>query len=122
MGYESLCTKGVALNLKKIQPDSLTKGVLTNALSPHPYLFWFSVGAPTMTKAMSQDTSGPLVFIVSFYVFLIGSKIMLAIFVGKSKSYLSSNAYLYTMRFLGLLLCVLAIILFRDGLKLLGVL
>ncbi len=122
MGYKSLCTKGVELNLKEVKPKSLTKGVLVNVLSPHPYLFWFSVGAPTMTKAMGQNIIAPIAFISSFYAFLVGSKILLAILVGKSKSFLEGNMYIYIMRFLGLVLCVLALVLFKDGLKLLKIL
>jgi threonine/homoserine/homoserine lactone efflux protein len=121
MGYESICTKGVELNFQKTKPKSLTKGILVNFLSPHPYLFWLSVGAPTMTKAMNQSIISTLAFIFSFWGLLVGSKILLAIMVGKSKSFLVGNAYIYTMRILGLVLCVLAFVLFRDGLKLLGV-
>jgi len=121
LGYGNICTKGIDLTIQNNAPKSLTKGVLANALSPHPYLFWFSVGAPTMTKAMSQNISVPLAFIISFYVFLVGSKIVLAILVGKSKSFLIGNAYKNIMRFLGLILCILAIVLFRDGIKLLGI-
>jgi threonine/homoserine/homoserine lactone efflux protein len=121
MGYESIRTKGVELNLQETKPKSLTKGILANALSPHPYLFWFSVGAPTMIKAMRQNIIAPLAFIGSFYALLVGSKILLAILVGKSKSFLGGNVYIYTMRVLGLILCVLAFALFRDGLKLLGI-
>jgi len=121
LGYQSIRTKGVEINLQEIKPKSLTKGVIANALSPHPYLFWFSVGAPTMTKAMLQDIRAPLAFIISFYAFLVGSKIVLAILIGKSKFLLRGNAYILTMRFLGLALCALAIVLFRDGLKLLAI-
>ncbi len=121
MGYESLRAKGFEVNAQEKKPKSLTKGVLANALSPHPYLFWFGVGAPTMTKAISQSISASLAFIMSFYVFLVGSKIVLALLTGKSKSFLKGNIYIYTMRFLGLVLCLLAIVLFRDGLKLLEV-
>jgi threonine/homoserine/homoserine lactone efflux protein len=121
MGYKSLLTKGVEINFEEIKPKSLSKGVLANILSPHPYLFWFSVGAPTVTKAMAQNISSPLAFIISFYLFLVGSKIVLAIMVGKSKSLLTGKAYVFTMRFLGLVLVVLAVFLFRDGLKLIGI-
>lgn len=121
MGYESIRTKGIALNFQETKPRSLTKGILANALNPHPYLFWFSVGAPTMIKATRQNIIAPLAFIASFYALLVGSKILLAILVGKSKSFLVGNVYIYTMRFLGLVLCVLAFALFRDGLKLLGI-
>jgi threonine/homoserine/homoserine lactone efflux protein len=121
MGCESIRTKGIELNLQETKPKSLTKGILANALNPHPYLFWFSVGAPIMTKAMRQDIIAPLAFISCFYVFLVGSKILTALLVGRSKSFLRGNVYIYTMRFLGLVLCILAVALFRDGLKLLGI-
>ncbi len=121
MSYESIRTKGVELNLRKVEPRSLIKGVLANALSPNPYLFWFTVGAPIMAKAISLNISAFLVFIISFYTFLVGSKIVLAILIGKSKSFLCGNVYIYTMRFLGLVLGVLAIALFYNGIELLGI-
>jgi threonine/homoserine/homoserine lactone efflux protein len=121
MGYESIRTRGIKLRIREAEPRSLTKGVLVNALNPHPYVFWFSVGAPIMTKAMSLNISALFVFIGSFYASLVGSKILLALVVGKSRSFLSGTVYLYTMRFLGFLLGVLAVALFYDGLKLLGI-
>jgi threonine/homoserine/homoserine lactone efflux protein len=122
IGYESISTERVELNLVEKKSKSLIKGALTNALSPHPYLFWFSVGAPTMTKAMTLSFAAPAAFIIGFYSFLIGSKVFLAILVGKSKSFLSGTTYIFTMRFLGFTLCSLAIFLFYDGLRLLKLL
>lgn len=121
MGYQCIRTQGVE-NLKELQVKSIAKGVLANALSPHPYLFWLSVGAPMVTRAWGQGIVEALAFIVGFYLFLVGSKILLAILVGRSKTLLTSNGYIYTMRFLGVVLCVLAIVLFHDGLKLLEML
>ena len=121
MGYQSIRTKGIEVNFNELKMQSFTKGVLANALSPHPYLFWFSVGAPIMTKALSQNINAAVAFIVSFYVFLVGSKILLAILIGKSKFLLSGKAYIFTMRFLGLVLCVLGIVLLHDGLNLLKI-
>ena len=121
MGYESIRSKGYEFNFQEKQPKSLTKGILANALSPHPYLFWLSVGAPTITKAMNLNNIAPLLFISSFYIFLVGSKILLSILVGKSKSFLSGKMYINTMRILGFVLCGLACLLFWDGLNLLGV-
>ena len=54
MGYESISSKGVEVKAQEANPKSLAKGVLVNALSPHPYLFWFSVGAPIVIKAMND--------------------------------------------------------------------
>jgi uncharacterized membrane protein YdcZ (DUF606 family) len=78
------------------------------------------VGGPTVTKAMNHGLFAPLAFMGSFYVLLVGSKILIALLVGKSRSFLTGKGYIYTMRFLGAALCVLAIILFRDGFNLLG--
>lgn len=121
LAYESLSSKTKEINFEEEIPKSLAKGILANVLSPYPYLFWLSVGAPIMTKAQDLNRLAPLAFILAFYVFLLGSKILLAILVGKSKSFLSSDVYIYIKRFLGLVLCVLAFGLFIDGLKLLGV-
>ena len=120
IGYKGIRIKRIKVNSEAPKPTSLSKGVITNALSPHPYLFWLTVGAPLMTKASGSGILPPLAFIGGFYVFLVGSKIALALIVGKSKSFLSDNMYLYTMRFLGMVLCLFSLVLFYDGLKLLN--
>jgi len=119
LGWQSIVTKGVELNLQGTRPRSLAKGIIVNTLNPHPYLFWFGVGGPTVTKAMNLGMLAPLAFMGSFYVLLVGSKILIAVLVGKSRSFLVGNGYIYTMRLLGFALCALAIILFRDGFRLL---
>ncbi|MCP3873731.1 MAG: LysE family transporter [Desulfobacteraceae bacterium] len=121
MGIQGIKSKGVELDMSKAKPKSLTKGILVNILSPHPYLFWLSVGAPTMAKAKDHHILSAAAFVISFYVLLIGSKIALAIIVGKSKSFLTGKVYIYTMKLLGLALCGLAIFLFKDGLSLLSI-
>jgi len=70
---------------------------------------------------MNQSLTAALAFIGGFYVLLIGSKIVIAIFVSKSKSFLQGNRYIYVLRFLGFVLCILALILFYDGLKLMNI-
>ncbi len=117
LGFEGIRTTGMELPLPEVKTKSLTKGVLTNVLSPYPYLFWLSVGAPLIVKAFDQGINAVLAFILGFYVCLVGSKILLAILVGRSRSLLHSKGYIYTMRFLGIVLCVLAFVLFRDGIK-----
>ena len=119
LGWQSIVTKGVELNLQGTRPRSLAKGIIVNTLNPHPYLFWFGVGGPTVIKAMNLGMLAPLAFMGSFYVLLVGSKILIAVLVGKSRSFLVGNGYIYTMRLLGFALCALAIILFRDGFRLL---
>ncbi len=95
------------------------RGILTNLLSPHPYLFWLTVGVPLMSKAMLEGYLKVATFLCSFYVLLVGSKIVLAVVVGKSKTFLSGKVYLYIIRILGYILCALAAVLFYDGIQLL---
>ena len=122
LGIENLRTKGIQVAISTDAPRSLQKGILVNFLSPHPYLFWFSVGGPTTIKAMGLGLAPAAMFIISFYFLLVGAKIFLAVLVGKSRALLLGKKYIYTMRFLGLMLIILAGFLFRDGLQLLGML
>ncbi len=121
MAYESVLVKKLQPVEEPSRPKSLAKGVLANLLNPNPYLFWVSVGGPIMAMAMRGGVMGPLLFIGGFYLCLVGSKVLLAVLVGRSRSVLEGRAYAYVMRFLGLVLIGLALALFWDGLKLLGV-
>ncbi len=101
---------------------SLYKGVLANALSPHPYLFWISVGGPLMLKAEAVSLSVAVAFVVAFYVTLLGSKVAIAVAVGRSRAFLAGGVYRVVLRVLGVLLLGLALGLFYDGLQLIGLL
>jgi len=121
LSYESLKTKPLQIEVDDKDAKSLKKGALANALNPHPYLFWCSVGAPTMVKAQGASNFGALAFLGSFYFLLVGTKVVTALVVGRSRTFLAGNVYLYTMRMLGVLLFVFAMLLFRDGLRLTGI-
>jgi hypothetical protein len=56
----------------------------------------------------------------SFLFFLVGSKVILAVIAGKSRTFLKGSIYIWIMRMLGILLFLFSFFLFRDGLKLLG--
>lgn len=119
LGCQSLVTQGAELKIiADVKPNSLAKGIIVNALSPYPYLFWLSVGTPLLNRAMSQNILASLAFVGSFYICLVGSKMVLALLVGRSRSFLQGSIYIYARRFLGLVLCVLAITLFWDGINL----
>jgi threonine/homoserine/homoserine lactone efflux protein len=101
------------------KPKSLSKGIITNALSPHPYLFWLSIGTPTLVQASKVSFVSPILFIGGFYLILVGTKLALALLVGKSGSFLNNRTYHYVMNFLGLSLILFSFLLFIDGFKLL---
>ena len=122
LGYESIRIKGVTLDFDDVEPKSLRKGIMVNVLNPHPYLFWLGVGAPTVMKAMDHGILAASAFVGSFYILLVGSKMLLAMLVGRSRTFLTDKLYIYTNRMLGVVLWVLAIFLFKDGFDLLGLL
>jgi len=122
LAFESLTIKGIELNLGRVKAESLKRGILTNLLSPHPYLFWITIGAPFVLKAYSTNVLAAVFFLMGFYLFLVGSKIVIALIVDKYKSFLKSNMYVYLVRIFGLILLVFAALFIKDGLTLLGIL
>lgn len=119
LAYEALFAGPVNPALPREQPHSVKKGAIVNALSPHPYVFWMTVGAPIVVKAQPYGPVAPLAFLGSFYAFLVGSKIVLAVAVGKSRNFLGSKGYLVFMRILGGSLAVFAFLLLKNALHLL---
>jgi len=120
LGYKSLKTRGVALNLSSVSSSSLKKGVITNALNPHPYIFYMTIGAPIIFKGINQNFLSALSFIGIFLLFLVGSKVVLAMVVERSRVFLKGRVYVGAMRTLGVLLLFFSMVLFRDGFGLLG--
>ncbi|MGC8493372.1 MAG: LysE family translocator [Syntrophobacteraceae bacterium] len=120
MAYESIRTKNLSPISDGGRPKSLIKGIFANLLNPNPYLFWISVGCPLMLKSMSKGVIGPLLFIGGFYFSLIGSKVSLAMLVARSRGFLGGTGYRYALRFMGLALAGLAVVLFWDGFKLIS--
>jgi threonine/homoserine/homoserine lactone efflux protein len=94
---------------------SLQKGILTNFLNPHPYLFWITVGAPTMVKAQQVDIFAVFFFLLGFYVSLIGAKITLAILIYKSESLLSGRIFTLLNKITGCALMFFALVLLKEG-------
>ena len=122
LAYESIRTGPVTLEEAQDQPRSVRKGAIINALNPHPYLFWATVGAPLVLKNAERGLLAPLLFVFAFYLFLVGSKVFLAIVVGKSRAFLTRRGYIWSMRVLGCLLALFAVFLIKDALRFLGVL
>ncbi|MFH1157192.1 MAG: LysE family translocator [Pseudomonadota bacterium] len=121
MGFKSLLARDADVCMDTgSNTGSLKRGILVNLLNPNPYLFWLSIGVPIVLKAWGSGAGDACLFIGGFYTLLVGSKIVLALVVGKYRSFLKGRAYRVVIRGLGLMLIGFAGILLRDGLKLLG--
>ena len=116
IAYESTRVGPLDLETVPGQAQSLRKGVLVNALNPHPYLFWATVGAPLVITSHGKHRLAPALFFLCFYTSLVGSKMLLAVIAGRSKAFLKGRAYLLVMRVLAVLLALLAFLLISEGL------
>ena len=103
------------------QPRSWVKGIVTNLLNPHPWIFWLTVGAAILAKAIAQGWPIAAAFLFGFYLLLVGSKVMVALLAERSRNLLAGRPYRVVMRVLAVLLALFALLLFREGLKHLAV-
>jgi threonine/homoserine/homoserine lactone efflux protein len=122
MAYETFRARRQEPSASDGGPHSLRRGAMVNALSPHPYLFWLTVGAPMILKGWKTSPAAAVLFVVGFTGCLVGSKVALAVLAGRSAHLMSGRNLQYLMRALGLLLLLFAVLLLLDGLRLLGVL
>jgi threonine/homoserine/homoserine lactone efflux protein len=122
LGIESIRATGVQAGRPDEAPRSWARGALVNALSPHPYIFWITVGAPVLIRAWSEGPLAAAAFLVGFYACLVGAKMLLAVIAGRSGGRLRGRGYRAVMVVLGALLLVFAVRLAGEGLRLLGIL
>lgn len=120
LGVSSFRSGSSDFDIAKQKRNSLKKGILVNFLSPHPYLFWITIGGPILFKALDVDIWATFLFVFGFYTLLVGSKILIAFVAGKSGEFMKSNHYFYTIRTLGVIYLVFAFFFIKRGLDLLG--
>ena len=116
LAFESFSFRG-AIADTNIPDNLLKKGIIANLLNPSPYVFWFTIGAPTIIKAFSESFINAALFLVVFYSVLVGSKIVIAVIAGKAKYFLSSRYYLYLIRALGIILFLFALYFIKNGVQ-----
>ncbi|MGQ1788094.1 MULTISPECIES: LysE family translocator [unclassified Saccharicrinis] len=117
LGYESIKTKKLNLKIVDEKSQSIQKGIITNSLSPHPYLFWATVGIPLLFKAYEISLQNAIIFMSSFYVMLVGSKVTIAIIVSRTKVFMGQKAYGWIMKVLGAALLVFSLMFIYEGIK-----
>ena len=116
-GYETISIKNVKIDLKNAKPQSIKKGIITNYLNPHMYVSHLTITGPIIVRAIKVNIFSPVLFIAGFMLTLVLSKVLLALIANKSRNFMNSKAYFYTLKLLGAVLFVFAFIFFRDGLK-----
>ncbi|HRE54023.1 MAG TPA: LysE family transporter [Candidatus Competibacter sp.] len=118
LGWQGVRFQGA--RLRPLDPDgALRRGVIANFFNPSPYLFWLAVGAPTLLAAWRHGRLTAAAFIAAFYLMLVGSKVLLALALGRTRRLLHSGLYIAVMRGLGVLLLAYAAVFFHQSWRLL---
>ena len=106
LAIESWRANPSASDANPTPPRSLTRGILANLLNPHPWLFWLTVGSPTLVNAGGWTNA--TAFITGFYICLIGAKLAVAAIVGHYGRHLNTNHYRLILRGLAIILVIIA--------------
>jgi len=120
LAWESMTVKPVVHNETPRTPRSVKRGVIANLLNPHPYLFWITVGTPLLHKAWAAGPPVAVLWLSGFYAMLVGTKIVLAVLVGRWRRLLQGRPYLWANRILGGVLLFFAAALVKDGWQLIS--
>jgi threonine/homoserine/homoserine lactone efflux protein len=117
LGIEGIKTAGHA-SLEPAAPvkqsQDFLRGALVNILSPHPWLFWLGIGAPTLRNAYQLGAIHALGFLLGFFGLLIGMKITLAFLISSGKRFLSLKTYKAALYFSSALMFVAGFILMLE--------
>ena len=95
----------------------LVKGLLVRGLSPHPYLFWFLVGAPLLLQAGQSSWLAVAAFLLGYYSTIVGSNVALAVALGRWVDLLSERAYRGLLAFGSAVLAAFGLALLGRGLR-----
>jgi threonine/homoserine/homoserine lactone efflux protein len=68
-------------------------GLLARALGPHPYVFWFLVGGPTLVHAQQQSSAAVAAFLIGYYATIVGSNVGVAFALHRWMRLLSERVY-----------------------------
>lgn len=115
-GMESLKIKQRSVELRLEKKDALKKGIIVNFGNPHPYIFWISIGGPIIFKTLDTHISATILFILGFYIFLVGSKVVITLLVEKSKSFINSKYYFSIIHILGIAQVIFGFAFIKMGL------
>lgn len=120
-GMESLKIKQNSFELKLEKKDALKRGIIVNFGNPHPYIFWLSIGGPIIFKNLNTYIWATVLFIIGFYSFLVGSKVIVALIVEKSKYFINSKYYFSIIRILGVAQIIFGFTFIKVGLDSLNI-
>lgn len=87
----------------------LVQGVALNMLNPAAWLFWITAGAALLIGFWQRSAVAAAVFLVTFYLLLVGTKVVLAVVIGAGRDRLNDVAYRRLLSASALILLVVAV-------------
>jgi len=118
LGIKGLRSHGIKTNPAKVKPQSLRKGIITNFLNPNPYIFWLTVGAPTVIKGWQQHYALPILFLSGFFFCLVVPRVIAACVISRFRNIVSGRGYIIVSKILSLVLVAFAVKLLVQGIRL----
>lgn len=98
----------------------LRRGALVNALSPHPALFWLTIGGPTAVRLDDHEGAwSAAVFVGGFVATVVVAKAVVAVLVGSARRRVTGRVYHGVLRTTAVLLAALAVVLAVESARLL---
>ncbi len=104
LGRKNLSFRIDNFSREEANPGSLKKGIITNFLSPSPYIFWLTIGGPIYFKGVEKSVYNGIAFIGLFYIAMIIVKIFLSFISAKSAEFIKGRAFEYSIKITGLIL------------------
>lgn len=71
----------------------VVRGIVINWLNPHPWLFWIGAGGPILVEAWRSAEWRAGVFLIGFYLLLVGTKVAIAGIVALGRGRLTQRWY-----------------------------
>ncbi len=122
LGWENLSLQNFIVEPgATAEPASFWRGAFTALLSPHPYLFWITIGTPQLVKGWALTPWTAVLFFLGFMTLFVLAKVALALLSLKLKKDTSASSILFIMRAMGIVMAGIGLAVGWDGLKLLGV-
>lgn len=84
--------------------QALRRGAAVNLLSPHPWITWASALGPLTLSTWRQSPTSGVALVAGFYLLLVGTKVAIAVAVGRTRHRLSDRGYRVALGVAGALL------------------
>ena len=101
---------------REAPPVSMGKAVMVNLMSPHPWLFWITVGAPILVEAWRRQPSAGVAFVSLFYLMIVSTKMAVAWVVARAGRRLSPAGLRRLGLFGGAAIAILGVVLILETL------